>query len=124
MRGRPAYGRPPPAQSILGCSASLDGRGAVAHPAGSRLGLPASARLLGGVPEHARESPRLDLGIHSRTDGPNQLELGTSGGLNLFWDQYQYCYQEGCWGEGTAELQQRVDVQRRRSPRAHPGRLP
>jgi len=59
------------------------------------------------------------------------LELGTSGGLNLFWDQYQYCYREGRWGKRTAALelageetagatvptdllQQRIEVQHRR----------
>ena len=26
------------------------------------------------------------------------LELGTSGGLNLLWDQYQYRYRDGIWG--------------------------
>lgn len=33
------------------------------------------------------------------------LELGTSGGLNLFWDRYRYRYREGAWGRNTAELE-------------------
>ena len=59
------------------------------------------------------------------------LELGTSGGLNLFWDQYQYRYRNGTWLGRRSELeltgdeapdarvpadllQQRVDVRSRR----------
>ena len=59
------------------------------------------------------------------------LELGTSGGLNLFWDRHRYRYREGTWGERTGQLelsgneaigasvpgnllQERVEVRRRR----------
>lgn len=33
------------------------------------------------------------------------LELGTSGGLNLFSDRYRYRYREGTWGRNTAALE-------------------
>ncbi len=32
------------------------------------------------------------------------LELGASGGLNLFWDRYRYRYREGTWGDHDAGL--------------------
>ena len=32
------------------------------------------------------------------------LELGVSGGLNLFWDRYRYRYREGTWGDRDAGL--------------------
>ena len=33
------------------------------------------------------------------------IELGTSGGLNLFWDRYHYRYEAGTWGDPNAPLQ-------------------
>jgi hypothetical protein len=32
------------------------------------------------------------------------VELGPSGGLNLFWDRYAYRYGEASWGDGSAGL--------------------
>jgi hypothetical protein len=35
------------------------------------------------------------------------VELGPSAGLNLFWDQYRYCYGEHLWGDADASLELR-----------------
>lgn len=32
------------------------------------------------------------------------IELGTSGGLNLYWDRYHYSYEAGMWGRQDARL--------------------
>lgn len=33
------------------------------------------------------------------------IELGTSAGLNLYWDRYHYRYEAGTWGDPAASLQ-------------------
>jgi hypothetical protein len=45
------------------------------------------------------------------------LELGTSGGLNLLWDHYQYRYRDGTWGASEAGLELTGDE-------AHNGHVP
>jgi hypothetical protein len=65
------------------------------------------------------------------------LELGTSGGINLFWDRHRYRYRDGAWGDDSAALgligeeapdagvpadllHQQVEVRRRRGIDLHP----
>jgi hypothetical protein len=95
----------------------LELAGLVSHPWGKVRGVLEAnrdwlTRFVSEQPVQTNEVQRcwgLLLGFLTVADGRplDLVELGPSGGLNLFWDRYAYRYGDATWGDPSAGLELR-----------------